>query len=70
LPTLYNPDKKFIAAANNAVLFDTSKYISSAFALDSRAKRINEMIVTGDDYYYRDAQYMQNDILSVYAKEV
>ena len=75
LPVLYNPSKKFVSASNNGVLNNSminnirTNYISSYFALDSRAKRIEEMLITGENYSYRDAQYMQNDILSFYAKD-
>lgn len=68
LPTLFNPSKKFVFAANNELIRNNTTYISSTFALDARSRRIEDMLITGDEYSYRDAQYMQNDILSYYAK--
>ena len=69
LPVLFNPRKNFVAASNNALFRNNTLYISSSFALNSRAKRIEEMLRTGENYSRRDAQYMQNDILCNYAKD-
>jgi penicillin amidase len=68
LPTLYNPKKKFVFAANNEIIRDFPHYISSNFSSDSRALRIEEMLNLGEKYSYRDAQYMQTDVFSNYAK--
>jgi len=70
LQHLYNPRMQFIAAANNPLSHNHKFYISSFNADASRAKRIHEMIIGNDDYYYRDAHYMQNDILSNCTKDI
>ena len=68
LPTLYNPNKKFVCAANNQIMRNFNHYISSNYALNSRALRIDEMLNTGERYSFQEVQYMQNDIFSFYAK--
>jgi len=70
IPVSYNPIKKFVVATNNAVLRDTTKYISSIFALDSRVKRFYELSNNIAEYNYRDAQITQKDITSIYAKDL
>jgi penicillin amidase len=70
LPTSYNPPKKFIVAANNGVFRDTTKYIASSFALEERTKRLHILLNNVTQYSYRDAQIMQKDIVSTYAKEI
>ena len=47
----------------NHLLFTTNHYTA-------RAKRIEEMLLASSNYTYRDAQYMQNDIYDLYAKEL
>ncbi len=67
-PTLYNPEKGFVAGANNAVVKNVSYYISAYWATSSRASRIEEILIGGEYFAGRDAQYLQNDVLSYYAK--
>ena len=66
---IYNPKKKFIISANNPIRRGEALYTSYLWATPSRAKRIEEILLGGEFYTARDAQYMQNDFLSVYARE-
>ena len=68
LPTSYNPSKKFVCAANNQIARNFNHYITSNYAVNSRALRIDEMLNIEDKYSFQEAQYMQNDIFSFYAR--
>jgi penicillin amidase len=70
IPTLYNPPKRFVSASNNAVDKSATYFITSYDALGARAERIEEMITASEAYTYRDAQYMHNDVLSLYARKM
>ncbi len=78
LPTSYNPTKHFVFTANNNISRNMPNYISSSYSLESRAKRFYELATTSSltefnkiaEYNYRDAQIMQNDVVSVYAKDL
>jgi len=65
----YNPKKKFIISANNAVKRNIENYVSVYFASPVRAERIEEFLNRGKFYTVKDAQYMQNDVLSLYANK-
>ncbi len=68
LPIIYNPKKNFVASANNKIA-NLPFHLTSHWEPSARAERIDEVIMEGDDYTTRDAQYMQNDLLSIYAKK-
>lgn len=67
--TQINPTKKFVASANNALSRNIPYHLSSLWEPASRAERIEEMLSASNLYSARDAQYMQIDYLSVYARE-
>ena len=67
--SIYNPKNKYIISANNAVQNNLPYHLSSYWAIPERAQRIKEILSGGEFYTFREAQYMQNDILSIYAKE-
>lgn len=66
--SIYNPSCRYILCANNAVQNNLNYYVSSYWATPERAERIKEGLSYTEFYSYRDAQYMQTDILSIYAK--
>ncbi len=69
LPTIYNPEKKFVASANNKIMRNSEIHIGDHWAPVSRAQRIEELLDESVDYSVRDAQIMQMDVLSPYARE-
>lgn len=66
----YNPKRNFVASANNKLIQNSNTFISNYWEPDSRIKRITELLSESVKFTYRDAQYMQNDYLSVYAREI
>lgn len=69
VPAKFNPKSKYVVAANNKMDFNYLSHFSSYYALNKRAKRISEILNQHKEYYVRDAQIMQMDLLSLYAKE-
>ena len=69
-PILYNPLKHFVSAANNKLWRYETNYISSYWEPSSRIQRIDNLLNLYDEYNSRDAQIMQLDIYSTYAKEL
>lgn len=69
IPEIFNPDKKYVVAANNKINFEINSYISNYYSLNHRAERIAEILNQHKEYYIRDAQIMQMDVLSLYAKD-
>ena len=67
---IYNPAEKFLASANNKLLNSDKNFVSNYWEPESRIKRISELLNESVNFTYRDAQYLQNDYLSVYAKEL
>lgn len=61
---------KFYASANNKLTNNSSIFISNYWEPDSRINRINELLSESDKFSFRDAQYLQNDFLSVYARDL
>ncbi len=70
MPKQLNPEKGFVASANNKTLRESPFYLSSHWEPSSRIERIEEMLMVSENYEVRDAQYMQNDYLSPYAREM
>lgn len=71
LPKLYNPPKNYILSANNSIKSVFPHFITDYWEPPSRAERIEEMLKESDVYYsYRDAQNMQLDVLSPYARKL
>jgi penicillin amidase len=67
IKTSYNPQKRYVFAANNGIERNDNEYFGAYYALSSRGHRIDEMLQREDAYTYRDAQYMQNDQVSYFA---
>lgn len=70
LPYIYNPERNFVFSANNKTSKDLKFHISNHWEPDSRAKRIEEMLEITEKYSVRDAQIMQSDVLSPYARDL
>lgn len=68
MPKLLNPSKMYVAAANSKLADNNPVYISKYYEPFSRTERIREMLLVTSNYNVRDAQYMQNDYLSAYAR--
>jgi penicillin amidase len=66
----FNPEKNFLASANNKLVQNQTNFISNYWEPESRIQRITELLNESVKYTYRDAQYMQTDYLSVYSREV
>lgn len=62
LPTVVNPDKNFIATANNKVIDDSYPYhISHVWAQPYRYSRIEEYLASKDDLTAEDMMELQMD---------
>lgn len=68
--SVYNPQEKFLATANNKLSLRNDIFISDHWEPDSRVMRISELLTESVVFTNRDAQYLQNDFLSLYAKEI
>lgn len=70
LPTVVNPDKGFIATANNKIADEAYPYhISNVWAQPYRYERIAEVLETGDDLTTEDMQDLQMDQMNLQARE-
>lgn len=70
LPKVINPEKGFIATANNKVAGDDYPYhISNVWAQPYRYERIAEVLESGDDFTVEDMQALQMDTLNLRARE-
>lgn len=69
IPAIFNPSGKFIVAANNKMNIIYPSHFSNYYSLNKRALRISEILTQHKEYHIRDAQIMQTDLLSLYAKE-
>ena len=71
MPFLYNPDKGYIATANNKIVDDDYPYyISNQWAEPSRIERIEEWLNSKEKLTVEDMKILQNDWLSPFAREV
>jgi penicillin amidase len=64
------PSSGFVASANNVLDYNSIHHISNYLEPESRIERIVELLENIDDYSVREAQYMQKDLLSPYAREI
>lgn len=70
LPTVMNPDKGFIATANNKVVGDHYPYhISNNWAQPYRYMRIDEVLQTKNDFTKEDMKNLQMDQVNLQARE-
>ncbi len=70
LPTVINPEKGFIATANNKMVGDTYPYhISNVWAQPYRYERIYDVLNSKDDLTIDDMQALQMDTRNLRAEE-
>jgi len=70
LPKVVNPDKGFIATANNQVIGDSYPYhITDLWAQAYRYERISEVLSAGDDFTKEDMMELQMDQHNLQARE-
>ncbi len=69
LPSVYNPKDNFIATANNKPQKDSKQYISNLYEPPYRAMRIEEALKSKQSINSQDFRLLQNDVLSLQAKE-
>jgi penicillin G amidase len=70
LPRLYNPKKHFVASANNMSTKHPQFFVTNHWEPNSRAERIEQLLEETTKYDAREAQLMQMDLLSPYAKKM
>ena len=70
VPTAYNPPRRFIAVTNNKVSDNDDVFITHWWEPPSRAERLHQALSQFDDYDVRDAQFLQQDVISPYAKKM
>ncbi len=70
MPMLYNPDRNFIASANNKTVSDFKYHISNLWEPPSRILRINELLQSKPKHSVEDFKNYQNDFQSKYASEI
>lgn len=70
LYSIYNPQESFIISANNKLTYIKDSYFSNYWEHSSRAIRIKELLSDDNSYSYRDAEIMQMDNYSEYAKRI
>lgn len=71
LPFLYNPPDGYVATANNKLVDDTyPHHISNIWEPPSRIQRLREVLGRQQAFSVRDFELLQNDQLSLYAKEL
>lgn len=70
LPKVVNPDKRYIATANNKVVGDDYPYhISNVWAQPYRFERITEVLEASDELTLGDMKDLQMDITNLQARE-
>lgn len=70
LPTVVNPEKGYIATANNKIVGDEYPYhISNVWAAPYRYERIVEMLEESDEFTVNDMVRMQMDDLNIQARD-
>ena len=62
--------KRFIVTANNPLLSNPDIYHSSLWESSSRAERLHKTLAEFDEYDVRDAQFLQMDVYSAYARQL
>jgi acyl-homoserine lactone acylase PvdQ len=66
----FNPERNFVASANNFYSDTLSSYVSYCYDNHSRIHRINDYLFKLKEYEIRDIKNMQLDNYSNYAKEI
>ena len=69
-PTLYNPEKGFVANANNPLKDSLPFFVSNYWDKSSRIERITEYLTNLKSASVRDIQNLQMDVISPHSKEM
>jgi penicillin amidase len=70
MPSMYNPEKGWIATANNQIMEDYYYYLSELWEPPFRIERISQLIEANDQLNVQIMQNIQIDRLNLLAKEV
>jgi len=70
LPKSYNPQRRYIAVANNKVTENPDVFITNWWEPPARAERLISALSQFDEYDVRDAQFLQQDVISPYSKKM
>jgi len=62
--------KRFIITANNPLMANPDIYHSALWEPSSRADRLQQTLSEFDEYDVRDAQFLQMDVYSAYARQI
>jgi len=69
LPSVYNPEGNIVVTANNKPQKDSKQYISNLYEPPYRAMRIEEVLKSKQSINSQDFKLLQNDVVSLQAKE-
>lgn len=70
LPTIYNPEKGFVANANNPLSDTLPYFISNYWDKSSRIERITEYILNSQSLTIQDFKNLQMDVVSPHSREL
>lgn len=70
LPTIYNPEKGFVANANNPLTDSLPYFISNYWDKSSRIERITDYISNSQSFTIQDFKNLQMDVVSPHSKEL
>jgi len=70
MPRIYNPPKGYVVSANNKTSRDNTIHLSDYYEPPARVQRIEEIIITRQQFNVRNVQIMQLDNYSNYADEL
>lgn len=71
MPHLIDPDRNWIASANNAVVpFDYPYPLSGTWASDHRAQRVRDLLGKKDKFSRKDFEQLQQDVYLVRAQDL
>ncbi len=70
MPYILNPERLFVAAANNKLFSTRFAAFSKYWDNPSRAIRLDSLLKNAFRYSYRDAQLMQSDLFSPMAEKI
>lgn len=68
--SISNPSKNYIISSNNKFEKNDLSDKYAFWYISQRAIRIDEMLNEGENYSYKDCQIIQNDLVSMYSKEI
>ncbi|HRT67913.1 MAG TPA: penicillin acylase family protein, partial [Bacteroidota bacterium] len=69
-PTIFNPEKGFVANANNPLSDSLPFFVTNYWDNSSRIERITEYLANSQSLTIQDIKNLQMDVLSPYSKEM